>query len=99
MSLQPHRGRATVTFTVERKATGPQGRQEVREADEGEQRQARSARCFKPVKGSFTHAGAAARTRFKFSGRVGSKALKPGRYRLVGSAGGAVKRASFKIVK
>jgi hypothetical protein len=51
----------------------------------------------KPLKGGFSEAGAAGQNRFKFTGRVRRKALKPGRYRLAGSAGGVVKRANFKI--
>ena len=54
---------------------------------------------FRPVKGSFTRAGPAGLNQFMFSGRANGKALKPGPYRLVGSAGGVVKWASFRIVK
>jgi hypothetical protein len=34
---------------------------------------------------------------FRFSGRLGGRALKPGRYRLVAKAGASVKRAGFRI--
>ena len=54
---------------------------------------------YKPRQGQLPHSGAAGQNKFKFSGRVGNKALKPGAYRLVGTTGGAIKRASFKIVK
>jgi hypothetical protein len=33
-----------------------------------------------------------------FSGRVDNRALKPGRYRLAASAGGATQSAAFMIV-
>ena len=52
----------------------------------------------KPLRGGFSNAGAAGQNNFKFTGRLGSRALKPGRYRLAGSAGGVVKRANFKII-
>jgi hypothetical protein len=52
----------------------------------------------KPLRGGFTDAGASGQNTFKFTGRLGSSALKPGRYRLAGSAGGVVKRANFKIL-
>jgi hypothetical protein len=58
-------------------------------------------RCsrFKAVKGTFTHSGQAGQNRFKFSGRIAGKGLKPGSYRLVAKTGSASKTASFKIVK
>ena len=46
----------------------------------------------------FTDAGAAGQNSFKFTGRLGASALKPGRYRLAGSAGGEAKRVNFKII-
>jgi hypothetical protein len=49
-------------------------------------------------KGGFTDNGAAGQHRFKFSGRLGGRALKPGPYRLVASVGDSVKRARFTIV-
>lgn len=54
---------------------------------------------YKPLKGRFSVQGAAGSNKFKFSGKVGGKALKPGPYRLVGSAGSAIRRAPFTIVK
>ena len=52
----------------------------------------------KPLRGGFSDAGAAGQNTFKFTGRLGSRALKPGRYRLAGNAGSNVKRANFKII-
>jgi hypothetical protein len=54
---------------------------------------------YKPLKGRFSVPGAAGANSFKFSGRLGGKALKPGPYRIVGSAGDAIRRAAFTIVK
>jgi hypothetical protein len=54
---------------------------------------------FKLIKTGFAHSGVAGVNSFKFSGRLGGRPLKPGLYRLAGNAGGAVKRASFRIVK
>ena len=54
---------------------------------------------LKPVNPCFAQAAQAGRNLFRFSGRLGNKPLPPGAYRLLGSAGGAVKQASFKIVK
>jgi hypothetical protein len=58
-------------------------------------------RCsrFKRVTGGFTHSGQAGANSFKFSGRLNGKALKPGRYRLVGKTGSVSRTASFRIVK
>ena len=53
----------------------------------------------KPLKGGFSVSGATGTNSFKFSGKLGGKALKPGSYRLVGSAGGATKEAAFTILK
>jgi hypothetical protein len=51
------------------------------------------------MKGSFSVAGASGSNRFRFSGRLGGKALKPGPYQLVGQAGSSIKQARFKIVR
>jgi hypothetical protein len=55
------------------------------------------------VSGRFTHAGAAGANRFRFRGRIGGRALAPGRYRLVGSpprvgtTAGTPRRIAFRI--
>jgi hypothetical protein len=87
-----------VTFTVAQVLKGRKaGKRCVKQtkANKGK------AKCDlrRPVKGSFTHTGKAGANSFKFTGRVGNKALKPGRYVLTGSAGGAEKSAPFKVVK
>jgi hypothetical protein len=58
-----------------------------------------------PVKGSFTHSGDTGTNRFTFSGRIGGKSLRPGKYRLYGRAKDLQGRksrsvgASFTIVR
>ncbi|HEY5977001.1 MAG TPA: choice-of-anchor Q domain-containing protein [Solirubrobacterales bacterium] len=83
---------ATVTFTVERKLKG-------RKVGGKCVRQTRAKRCprFQPVRGSFAIDGVGSGNRFTFTGKVGGKALKRGRYRLVGVAGGATRRSRFQI--
>jgi hypothetical protein len=54
---------------------------------------------LKKLKHGFTVSGNAGRNSFKFTGRLGKRALAPGRYYLVGAAGAAVRRAAFKIVR
>jgi hypothetical protein len=88
---------ASVSFTVERKTRGRKVKGKCRKQTASNKTK-KKCPLYKRVKGGFTHSGAAGQNRFKFSGRL-SKPLKPGPYRLVGSAGGATKRASFKIVK
>jgi hypothetical protein len=90
-------GTVTVDFTVEQLTTGRRaGKKCVKQtaANKGK------AKCtlVKKLAGGFSNSGTTGQNQFKFSGRLGSRALKPGRYRLVGSAGGVEKRAAFKIV-
>ncbi|HKP21834.1 MAG TPA: hypothetical protein VJT68_09970, partial [Thermoleophilaceae bacterium] len=57
-----------------------------------------------PVRGGFRHAGKAGANSFTFTGRVGGRALSPGRYRLtatpVGADGlaGAPRQAQFRVL-
>ena len=68
---------------------------------------ATKAKCtrWKSVTGAFTYAGKAGKNTFTFRGRVGGKALKPGSYRLSGTATDPAKNASvpkqkgFRIVR
>lgn len=54
---------------------------------------------LKKLKQGFTVSGNAGPNSFKFTGRLGNRALAAGRYYLVGTAGAAVRRAAFKIVR
>jgi hypothetical protein len=86
-----------VDFTVERLTAGRRaGKRCVKQTQAN--RGKKKCDLAKPVAGGFADTGAAGQNRFKFTGRIGSRALAPGRYDLVGSAGGAVKRAAFTIV-
>jgi hypothetical protein len=89
---------AAVQFTVERKVSGRKaGKRCVKKtrANKGKKKCA----LYKPIKGGFAHSGATGQNTFKFSGRIGGKSLKPGRFELVGGVGGSIKRAAFRIVK
>jgi DNA-binding beta-propeller fold protein YncE len=56
---------------------------------------------YRRVPGAFTHQGSSGTNRFRFSGRVRGRRLKPGRYRLVARIPGstAAKRTGFRIVR
>ncbi len=92
---------ATVTFTVERVA---QGRKKKGRCVVGG-RKGKACKRYKALKGSFTHAGGAGANSLRFSGRLVKRPLRPGRYRLVGTArdvaGNKSKavRTSFRIVR
>jgi hypothetical protein len=87
-------------------AAGTQVRYELSEAATAHLRVQRltSGRSV-TLKGGFTHAGEAGANSFKFTGRLGGRTLKPGRYRLVevavDAAGNksATRRVRFRIVK
>ena len=53
---------------------------------------------YTPVKGAFTQNAAAGSNHFVFSGRIGGKTLKPGRYKLTALAGHLIS-AAFTIVR
>jgi hypothetical protein len=95
---------ATVAFTVERAAPGRKVKGRCT-APSSRNRKAKKCVRFVKVKGAFSHNGAAGVNSFRFTGRVGGKALRPGSYRLVALATDAAgnrsapKRASFKIVR
>ena len=92
---------ATLTFTVEREA---RGRKKKGRCVVG-RRKGKACKRYKKVKGSFTHAGRAGANSLRFSGRLARKPLRPGRYRLVGTARDAAGntsnavRTSFRIVR
>jgi virginiamycin B lyase len=94
---------ASTKFTVEKESTGrKKGKKCLKQTRRN--RKARKCKLYKAVRGSFSHSGTAGANTFKFSGRVGGKSLKPGRYRLVavataGSSKSTVKQTNFKIVR
>jgi virginiamycin B lyase len=93
---------AKVKFTVERVEKGrKRGKKCVKAKG---RKKGRKCNRYVRLKGSFTHAGKAGGNKFRFSGRVSRKKLKPAKYRLnaVATAGPSkskVKRASFKIIR
>jgi hypothetical protein len=91
-------GAAAVAFTVERALRGRSVGGKCRKQTPANRRKRKCTR-FKPLKGGFSHQGAAGPNTFRFSGRLGSRALKPGRYRLVGRTGDTSMSAGFKIVR
>jgi virginiamycin B lyase len=94
---------ASTKFTVEKQSIGrKKGKKCVKPTRRN--RKAKKCKLYKTVRGSFTHRGNAGSNKFKFTGRVGGKSLKPGTYRLsavatAGSSKSKVKQATFKIVR
>jgi hypothetical protein len=89
----------TISFTVERPVQGRKIGKKCKPQTSKNKNGHKKCPFFKPLKGGFAQSGNAGTNSFKFSGRPAGKALPPGAYRLVGSAGGATKKASFATVK
>jgi Tol biopolymer transport system component len=95
---------ATTTFNVERALPG---RKLGRRCVAPNRRNQRAPRCtrYSRVRGSFRRKGGAGANNFRFTGRLGGRALRPGKYRLVAVAKDAAghrsqpARASFRIVR
>jgi hypothetical protein len=91
----------TVTFTVLRLVSGHKRGGRCRAGG----RTGKRCTLVQKVKGSFTRAAAAGQDQFRFTARVGGRALKRGRYRLTAiakdTAGNAStpSRATFTVVK
>jgi hypothetical protein len=54
---------------------------------------------FRLLKPTFAHSGQVGANGFRFSGRLGGKALAPGRYRLTGRVGTSSRSATFKVLE
>jgi hypothetical protein len=89
---------ASVDFTVERALKGRKVGAKCRKQTAANRNRKRCTR-YKPLKGGFSHQGGAGENSFGFSGRVGARALAPGKYRLVAVAGTSAKRAPFKVTR
>jgi hypothetical protein len=93
-----------VKFTVQRRTKGRKVGKKCKTATHAN-RKKKACTLWKSVKGWFTVKAKAGKNTFKFRGRIGGKALKPGSYRLNGTATDPSKNASvpkrkgFKIVK
>jgi hypothetical protein len=94
----------TVSFAIERKAKGRKvsGKCKPKRASNAGKK---SCTRWVKVNGSFVLAGKPGKNRFTFRGRAGGKSLKPGGYRLSGTATDPAKNASapqrkaFTIIK
>lgn len=80
---------ATVVFAVERAVKGRKVRGRCRKPTSKNRRAKRCTRYVK-LQAGFTHAGVRGRNRFKFTGRLSGRRLRPARYRLVATAHDAV---------
>jgi hypothetical protein len=95
---------ASVKFTVQRKTKGRKVNGKCKTKTH-KNRKKKSCTLYKSVRGSFTASGKAGKNTFTFRGRIGGKALRPGTYRLSGTATDPAKNASvpklkgFKIVR
>jgi hypothetical protein len=95
---------STATFTVDKPVSGvKKGKACV--APPKKKPKKKPKKCTRYLgQGTFTHQDAAGAVRFRFTGRVKGKTLKPGRYRLRGvarTAGGAgnTVKANFTVKK
>ncbi len=92
---------ARVSYRLSEAATMRFRIQRCRKVRRGNRRRART-RC-RTLRGSFTHAGKAGANRFRFTGFLRNRALRPGSYRLVGTPTDPAKnkgksiRASFRV--
>jgi hypothetical protein len=91
-------GAATVAFSVERALRGRFVGGKCRRQTPANRTKRKCTR-FRKLRGGFSHRGAAGPNSFRFSGRLRSRALKPGRYRLVGRTGATSRSARFTIVR
>ena len=95
---------ATVGFAVDRAQRGRKAGGRCVKQTKGNRRKPPCTR-YARLGGTFTHDGAAGANGFRFTGRLGGKALKPGSYRLVAVAvdrarnASRVAHASFRIVR
>jgi hypothetical protein len=89
-------GGVKVDFSVSR---AHKGRLVGRHCVKGTRSNANRKKCayYTPVKGAFTQNAATGSNHFVFSGRIGGKTLKPGRYKLTALAGHLISEA-FTIV-
>jgi hypothetical protein len=95
---------SSVKFTVQRKTSGRRVKGKCRTRNRLNRKKAKCT-LWKSVRGSFTVQGKAGKNSFTFRGRMGGKSLKPGSYRLNGTAIDPAKNSSapgkkgFRIVK
>jgi hypothetical protein len=91
-------GAVAVEFTVERALRGRTVGGKCRKQTAANRGKTKCTRYIQ-LKGDFSQQGAAGTNSFRFSGRLQSRALKPGKYRLVGRTGDTSRSAGFTIVR
>jgi hypothetical protein len=95
---------ATTTFRVQRVLPGRRVRGRCVRPTRANRDKPRCKR-YRTLRGRFRHAGAAGLNRFRFSGRLAGRKLRPGSYRLVATAKDAAAntskpvRRSFRIIR
>jgi PKD domain len=93
---------APVKFKVDRSAAGRKVNGKCRKPTK-KNRKAKKCTRHLALKGSFSRNGVAGANKFHWNGRIGGKALKPGRYRLIATTGSGlttkVRRATFTVRK
>ena len=93
---------AGVRFTVQRASSGRRAGKSCAKQTSANRKRRRCVR-YAAVPGSFARSSPAGPDRFRFSGRLANRALKPGRYRLLATPtanarAGATASADFRIV-
>jgi CSLREA domain-containing protein len=96
--------RAIVRFTAVQSQPGRRGRGGRCVKPTSANRRAHRCTQLVSLRGSFTRVAGTGANRFRFTGRIGGRTLKPGRYRLlatpsVGSVVGRAASAAFRIIK
>jgi hypothetical protein len=95
---------ARVRFRVQRALAGRRVRGQCRRPTRNNRGRPRCKR-YRTLRGSFSHQGKTGRNRFKFSGRLARRKLRPAKYRLVATAKDTAgnrsspKRKPFRIVR
>jgi hypothetical protein len=91
-------GPAAAAFSIERGLPGRRVGGKCRRPTAATKKRKRCAR-FRSLSGEIVRNGTGGANSFTFSGWLAGRKLKAGPYRLLGSAGGAVKQAGFRVVK
>jgi hypothetical protein len=91
-------GAAVVGFSVERSLRGRSVGGKCRKQTPANRGKRKCTR-YTQLRGDFSQQGAAGTNSFRFSGRLQNRALKPGKYRLVGRTGDTSRSAGFTIVR
>jgi hypothetical protein len=89
---------ANAAFTVERALKGRRVAGKCSKQTTANRSRKKCVR-YRALRSGFALQGVAGENRFGFSGRIGPKALAPGRYRLIATAGASVKRVAFTITR